>query len=77
FSGRADIDVDDCGLNMALQLDYRYKVFFLQEIYALTAASGCFEIADIFGDYNIDCQYRTAKNPEQMIVVLKKMVRKP
>lgn len=71
FSGLAKIGVNDHGRRFGLSMPYQYRIFFPQEIEALAAASGCFEIMDLYGDYNTAKRYSVMRRPKDLIVVLR------
>jgi hypothetical protein len=71
FSGLARVAVDDHGRRFSLSMPYRYRIFFPQEIEALSGASGCFEIVDLYGDYNTAKRYSVMRRPKDLIVVLR------
>jgi len=71
FSGRAKIRVDDHGKRLHLDMPYRYRIFFPQELEALVKVSGCFEIVDFYGDYDTTRRYSAMRRPKSLIAVLR------
>lgn len=72
FSGLARIGVREAVTSRVLWMPYKYRVFFLREIETLVALSGCFEIVEIYGAYDVDRVYRKMRKPRAMNVLLRK-----
>jgi len=71
FSGLAKIEVNDNDRKLSIDMPYRYRIFFLQEIRALVDVSGCFEIVHIYGDFHLGRTYGRTRQPQFMNVVLR------
>jgi SAM-dependent methyltransferase len=72
FSGLAKIKVNDSGHELSIEMPYRYRIFFPQEISALVHLSGCFEIIHIYGDFHLGRTYGKTRQPRAMNVLLGK-----
>ncbi len=72
FVGLARITVTDGADDHRLWMPYKYRIFFPQEIYVLIALSGCFDIVEIYGAFDVHRRYHRMKKPEWMNVLLQK-----
>ncbi len=72
FSGLAKIRVCDRSKTLSLELPYRYRVFFPQELEALACLSGCFRVMSVYGDFHLGRVYGRMQSPKLMLVLLQK-----
>lgn len=73
FSGLAKIKINDRGREIFLEMPYRYRILFPQEIIALVRLSSCFEIEHIYGDFHLGRTYGKMRAAPDMDVLLRKV----
>ncbi len=73
FAGCAKIRVNDSGRQMSLDLPYRYRVFFPQEMRALARLSGHFQVEHMYSDFHLGRTYGKACDPKALNVLLRKV----
>ncbi len=72
FAGLARFIVTYAAEKHLLWMPYKYRMFFSQEIYALIALSGCFDIGEIYGAFDVNKHYTRMRKPKVMNVLLQK-----
>ena len=73
FSGKARIQVKDADRTLDLELPYTHRIFLPQEMMALVAAAGSWEVAEVFGDFHLGRIYGRTASPEYMIFLLRRL----